>query len=74
MKTSVTNKFTTGSFCLRSSFDIPEGTPVVFGERDCDGQVFPHWVLTMEAAKALSGNEHDSARRFVVVHEDHVAA
>ncbi|PTX49105.1 hypothetical protein IQ03_04801 [Gemmobacter caeni] len=72
MKTSVTNKFTTGHYGLRDTFDIPEGTPVIFGAPDCEGKPFPHWTLSVETAAQLSGNLHDSAHRFVVVHPDHV--
>lgn len=72
MKRGVTNKFTTGHFSLRESFDIPEGTPVVFGARDCDGKPFLHWVLSEQTALELSGNAHDSKYRFVSVHPDHV--
>lgn len=72
MKTSVTNKITTGHFSLRDSFDIPAGTPVIFGAPDCDGKPFAYWVLAEETAARLSGNPHDAARRFIVVHPDHV--
>lgn len=72
MKHGITNKFTTGHFTLRDSFDIPQGTPVVYGERDCDGNHFPHWTLPESVARELSGNSHDSQYRFVTVHLDHV--
>ena len=72
MQLGKTNRFTTGHFGLRDSFDIPAGTPVVFGQPDCDGQPFPHWALEEHTARGLSGNAHDSAHRFVVVHADNV--
>ena len=72
MRRGVTNKYTTGHFTLRDSFDIPEGTPVVWGEPDCKGELFPHWTLPGDVALKLSGNSHDSRHRFVVVHPDHV--
>lgn len=72
MKHGFTNKHTTGHFSLRDSFDIPEGTPVVYGAPDCDGKPFPHWVLTEETAHNLSGNSHDAKHRFVSIHPDHV--
>lgn len=72
MKPGTTNKHTTGHFSLRDSFDIPEGTRVVYGAKDCDGQLFPHWVLPEHVARELSGNSHDAAHRFVTVHADHV--
>jgi hypothetical protein len=72
MRHGVTNKFTTGHFSLRDSFDIPAGTPVFFGLPDCNGEPFPHWALDEKTAFALSGNAHDSTNRFVVVHSDHV--
>jgi hypothetical protein len=72
METGYTNKHTTGHFSLRDSFDIPEGTKVIYGVKDCYGELFPHWVLEVETAIELSGNEHDSIHRFVVVHPDHV--
>lgn len=70
--TGKTNKLTTGHFNLRDSFDIPEGTQVEFGAADCDGNPFQFWTLTETAARELSGNVHDSAHRFVVVHSDNV--
>jgi hypothetical protein len=72
MKHGATTCFTTGHFSLRDSFDIPAGTPVVFGLPDCNGRPFPHWALAEATARALSGNAHDSAHRFVAVHSDHV--
>ena len=72
MEYGVTNKYTTGHFNLRDSFDIPEGTPVVRGEPDCNGDPFPLWTLPKEVAMQLSGNSHDSLHRFVSVHPDHV--
>ena len=72
MRHGKTNKFTTGFFELRDNFEIPEGTPVVYGAKDCDGKPFPHWVLAEETAARLSGNSHDSKYRFVCVHPDHV--
>ena len=72
MKFGTTNKHTTGHFTLRDSFDIPEGTRVVYGAPDCDGQPFPHWTLPEHVARDLSGDSHDAAHRFVTVHADHV--
>jgi len=72
VKHGLTNRFTTGHFGLRDSFEIPAGSPVVFGLPDCDGKPLPHWALTEETARALSGNAHDSAHRFVIVHPDNV--
>jgi len=72
MKYGVTNKYTTGHFTLRDGFEIPEGTPVVWGESNCKGELFPYWTLPVEIAMQLSGNRHDSMHRFVVVHPDHV--
>lgn len=72
MKFGTTNTFTTGSFGGRISFDIPEGTRLVWGAKDCDGQPFPHWTLPEHIARELSGNTHDAAHRFVTVHSDHV--
>ena len=54
MKHGITNKFTTGHFTLRDSFDIPQGTPVVYGERDCDGNHFPHWTLPESVARGYA--------------------
>lgn len=72
MQRGITNKFTTGHFSLRDSFDIPQGTQVVYGAKDCNGQPFLNWTLPENVARDLSGNSHDSAHRFVVVHADHV--
>lgn len=73
MRHGKTNKYTTGNFNLRDdSFDIPEGTPVVYGAPDCDGKPFPQWVLSEETARDLSGNSHDSRHRFIVVHPENV--
>lgn len=72
MRHGITNKHTTGHFNLRDSFDIPQGTPVIYGAADCDGKPFPHWALPEETARKLSGNSHDSRYRFAVVHPDHV--
>lgn len=71
MKHGVTNKFTTGNFG-RQSFDIPKGTHVVYGASDCDGDPFNEWTLPAKVAGDLSGNKHDAACRFVVVHPDNV--
>lgn len=67
MRHGKTNAATLGSFGLPDSFNIPEGTPVVWGAPDCDRNPFPHWTLSEETARRLSGNSHDSAHRFVVV-------
>lgn len=74
MKRGTTNKPTTGNFgeVRGAVFDIPEGTRVVYGAPDCDGNPFPHWTLPEHTARALSGNEHDSRHRFVSIHADHV--
>lgn len=72
MHHGITNKRLIGSFGLRDAFDIPAGTPVVFGQADCDGAPFPYWALAEDTARALSGNAHDSAHRFVMVPTDHV--
>lgn len=72
MRHGITNKFTTGHFNLRDSFDIPQGTPATWGLPDCDGNPFPHWALSEKTARDLSGNSHDSAHRFVTIHPDHV--
>jgi hypothetical protein len=72
MRYGVTNKHTTGHFSLRDSFDIPKGTRVVFGALDCGGVPFEGWTLPEKVARDLSGNEHDAAHRFVVVHPDNV--
>lgn len=72
MKHGVTNKHTTGHFNLRGSFNIPQGTPVVFGAKDCNGDPFLQWTLPEKVAAELSGNTHDSGYRFVVVHPEHV--
>lgn len=72
MKHGKTNKFTTGHFNLRDSFDIPQGTPVVFGAPDCDGNPFQEWTLAENIARELSGNSHDSKYRFVVVRPENV--
>lgn len=72
MQHGLTNKPTTGHFDLQDSFDIPAGTPVVFGAPDCDGNPFPRWTLPESVARELSGNAHDSKYRFVSVHADNV--
>jgi len=72
MRHGITNKHTTGYFNLRECFDIPQGTPVIYGAADCEGKAFPHWTLSQETAFKLSDNSHDSQYRFVVVHPDHV--
>ena len=72
MKYGFTNKFTTGHFNLRDSFDIPDGTAVEYGIRDCNGIPYLEWVLPANIAAQLSGNEHDSRYRFVVIHPDNV--
>jgi hypothetical protein len=64
---------TTGQFCGPiTKFDIPEGTRVVHNATDCDGNLFPHWVLPVGVARELSGNDHDSAHRFVIIPDDNV--
>ena len=72
MKTGVTRKPLIGSFGFRDSFDIPAGTRVVFGARDCDGNPFQKWTLPESVARDLSGNAHDSAYRFVIVESCYV--
>ena len=71
MKNGYTTRELTGAF-HRNKFTIPEGTRVVYGEKDCDGELFPHWVLPVHVAAELSGSEHDAEHRFVKIEEDAV--
>jgi len=72
MKHGHTNKHTTGHFYIKGGFDIPEGTPVVWGESDCDGEPMQEWTLPEEVARHLSGDSHASKHYFIVVHPDNV--
>jgi len=74
MKYGKTNKYLVFDFGFVRGpmYQMPPGTPVVYGQKDCDGDPFPHWTLPEHIARELSGNGHDSKHRFVVVHPDHI--
>lgn len=64
---------TQGVYCGEiTRFDIPAGTRVINNARDCDGEIFPHWVLPVDVATELSQNEHDSKHRFIIIDESNV--
>jgi|GEM_PF-3396054 len=65
---------TIASFGWRDEFTIPAGTPVKWGQPDCNGDPVRHWALDKKTAIALSGNEHDARHRFVTVKPHLVAA
>lgn len=73
MKTGVTNRPSIGRFNMVSAtFEIPEGTQVIYGYPDCNGDEFPHWVLLRETASELSGDDHSATHRFVVIDPTYV--
>ena len=74
MKTGKTRVDVQASFGWRDEFTIPAGTIVQYGARDCDGNPFNKWTLPQKVAAELSGNEHDSKHRFVIVPSEYVSA
>jgi len=72
MKTGKTRVDLIGSFGWRDEFTIPAGTIVQYGARDCMGEPFDRWTLPEIVARELSGNDHDSSHRFVIIESCYV--